>query len=76
MIGPPDSLSNLRPIMRKRNINETELQCKLRLLQDKTQEWNQNFWAEHNTAFIKVLAMPKDKALIYFLFYFFFVGEK
>lgn len=56
MIGPPDSLSNLRPIMRKRNINETVLQSKLRSLQDETQAWNQKFWAEHNITFIKVFS--------------------
>ncbi|GJQ71549.1 hypothetical protein Trydic_g11257 [Trypoxylus dichotomus] len=53
MIGPPDTVSNLRPIIRKRLLHETALQRQLRELQDKTQEWNQKFWFEHNTKFIQ-----------------------
>ncbi|XP_022916145.1 COA8 family protein CG14806, mitochondrial [Onthophagus taurus] len=53
MIGPPDPISNLRPIIRKRSLHETILQQKLREIQDSTQEWNQKFWSEHNTKFVK-----------------------
>lgn len=54
MIGPPDPVSNLRPIVRKRLLHETRLQRQLRELQYKTQEWNQEFWSKHNTKFIQV----------------------
>ncbi|XP_044271601.1 COA8 family protein CG14806, mitochondrial [Tribolium madens] len=53
LIGPPDPLSNLRPIIRKCLRDETPLQRQLRQMQDATQAWNQEFWAKHNTNFIK-----------------------
>lgn len=54
LIGPPDPISKLRPIVRRIVANETALQLKLRELQDETQDWNQKFWSEHNTKFIQV----------------------
>lgn len=54
LVGPPDPISNLRPILRRRHTFETELQQMLRETQDETQAWNQKFWAEHNTRFIQV----------------------
>ena len=54
IIGAPDSISNLRPIIRKKLGNETALQRQLREMQNATQEWNQEFWANHNANFIKV----------------------
>ncbi|KAJ8932720.1 hypothetical protein NQ314_014415 [Rhamnusium bicolor] len=53
IIGPPDPVSNLRPVIRKRLINESALQQRLREMQDTTQEWNHSFWSKHNTKFIK-----------------------
>ncbi|KAJ3642453.1 hypothetical protein Zmor_025241 [Zophobas morio] len=53
IIGAPDSISNLRPIIRKKLGNETALQRQLREMQNATQEWNQEFWANHNANFIK-----------------------
>ncbi|XP_066145986.1 COA8 family protein Y39B6A.34, mitochondrial [Euwallacea fornicatus] len=53
IIGPPDSLSNLRPIVRKIPKNETFVQKQFREAADATQKWNQEFWAKHNTNFIK-----------------------
>ncbi|KAF2905452.1 hypothetical protein ILUMI_00725 [Ignelater luminosus] len=53
MIGPPNPVSNLRPIIRQRLLHETPLQQRLRELQDETQAWNEEFWSEHNTRFIK-----------------------
>lgn len=67
IIGPPDPVSNLRPIIRKRLLNETALQHKLRTLQDATQAWNQEFWARHNTNFIKVI---NCYCLLLFLLYY------
>lgn len=57
LIGPPDPISNLRPIIRSCSLNETALQHHLRLMQDATQSWNQEFWTKHNTNFIKVQYM-------------------
>ncbi|KAJ8913819.1 hypothetical protein NQ315_003728 [Exocentrus adspersus] len=53
VIGPPDSISNLRPVIRGSLITETRLQRRLRESQDATQEWNQRFWSEHNSKFTK-----------------------
>lgn len=54
IIGPPDPVSNLRPIIRKCPLKETTLQQQLRQMQDATQLWNQEFWTKHNTNFLKV----------------------
>ncbi|XP_050310378.1 COA8 family protein CG14806, mitochondrial [Anthonomus grandis grandis] len=53
LIGPPDSQSNLRPIIRKILDNETVLQQRFRETADKTQKWNHEFWALHNSNFKK-----------------------
>ncbi|XP_030764253.1 APOPT family protein CG14806, mitochondrial [Sitophilus oryzae] len=53
IIGPPDSLSNLRPIIRKSLRNETVLQRHFRETANAIQIWNQEFWANHNTNFLK-----------------------
>lgn len=54
IIGPPDQISNLRPIIRRFPLNETALQQQLRHMQVATESWNQEFWTKHNTNFIKV----------------------
>lgn len=54
IIGPPDELSNLRPIIFAKPDNETKTEKKYRLAKEKTQEWNQEFWSKHNAKFIKV----------------------
>ncbi|CAG9760571.1 unnamed protein product [Ceutorhynchus assimilis] len=53
LIGPPDTLSNLRPIIRGILKNETVLQRKYRNTADATQKWNQEFWQKHNTNFLR-----------------------
>ncbi|KAF5269708.1 hypothetical protein FQA39_LY08631 [Lamprigera yunnana] len=53
VIGPPNSRSNLRPIIRQQQVNETRLEQKLRQFQDETQEWNEIFWSKHNASFTK-----------------------
>ncbi|KAK0087559.1 hypothetical protein PV325_000746 [Microctonus aethiopoides] len=53
IIGPPDELSNLRPIIFAKPDNETETEKKYRLAKEKTQEWNQEFWSKHNAKFIQ-----------------------
>lgn len=54
IIGPPDQISHLRPIIYKIHKNETQLQQQFRELANATQKWNQEFWAVHNTNFLKV----------------------
>lgn len=53
-IGPPDKLSNLRPILRHEAKDETPLERELRLKRVEVEEWNQRFWQNHNQKFIKV----------------------
>lgn len=55
MIGPPDPVSNLRKIIFKVPKNETNLEKKYRKLRNEVQEWNQNFWTQHNSRFFKVI---------------------
>ncbi|XP_026329866.1 APOPT family protein CG14806, mitochondrial [Hyposmocoma kahamanoa] len=51
MIGPPDPASNLRRIIFKQSVNETELEKKYREMRAEVQDWNQNFWTQHNSRF-------------------------
>uniref|UniRef100_A0A8C4T4W0 Cytochrome c oxidase assembly factor 8 n=1 Tax=Erpetoichthys calabaricus TaxID=27687 RepID=A0A8C4T4W0_ERPCA len=52
-IGPPDPVSNLRPIRFHVAANESTLEKHLRLFRQETEEWNQKFWATQNSSFIK-----------------------
>ncbi|XP_069494263.1 cytochrome c oxidase assembly factor 8 [Ambystoma mexicanum] len=52
-IGPPDRLSNLRPIKFYVADNESLLEQRLRLLRQETQDWNQKFWENQNLTFNK-----------------------
>lgn len=54
MIGPPDPVSNLRKIIFKQSVNETELEKKYREMRAEVQDWNQNFWTQHNSRFFQV----------------------
>ncbi|XP_025993995.1 COA8 family protein CG14806, mitochondrial [Solenopsis invicta] len=53
VIGPPDPVSNLRPVVFAGSTNETYFEKKYRKLRKETQQWNQIFWYKHNTSFIK-----------------------
>lgn len=53
-IGPPDKLSNLRPVVRQIPVDETAVETTLRLKRIEAEKWNQSFWANHNQKFIKV----------------------
>lgn len=68
MIGPPHPISNLRPIIRYKPHNETSLQEKLRNLHNETQQWNQTFWENHNTKFVKVGYIYQESILDYIRF--------
>lgn len=54
MIGPPCPRSHLRPLRLAKPQFETELQNRYRRTRLEVHDWNQAFWASHNTAFTKV----------------------
>lgn len=53
-IGPPNPLSNLRPIVYHVPENESELERRLRHLRQETEDWNHNFWTKQNFNYGKV----------------------
>lgn len=53
-IGPPDPVSNLRPVSFAKYDNESNLEKRYREARETTQSWNQNFWTKHNNSFVKV----------------------
>nr|XP_012221094.1 PREDICTED: APOPT family protein CBG23705, mitochondrial isoform X2 [Linepithema humile] len=53
IIGPPDPVSNLRPVVFACSPKETYLEKKYRKLKEETQEWNQAFWSQHNINFVE-----------------------
>uniref|UniRef100_A0A3Q0T0Z0 Cytochrome c oxidase assembly factor 8 n=1 Tax=Amphilophus citrinellus TaxID=61819 RepID=A0A3Q0T0Z0_AMPCI len=67
-VGPPNPLSNLRPIVYHIPENETELEKRLRNLRQETEDWNHNFWAKQNITFSKekeafIISQLKAKGL-------------
>ncbi|XP_023149818.2 cytochrome c oxidase assembly factor 8 [Amphiprion ocellaris] len=52
-IGPPNPLSNLRPIVYHVPENESELEKRLRHLRQETEDWNHEFWTKQNITFSK-----------------------
>ncbi|XP_013053690.3 cytochrome c oxidase assembly factor 8 [Anser cygnoides] len=50
-IGPPDRLSNLRPVIFHVPQDESALERRLREARQDTQAWNQQFWAQQNASF-------------------------
>uniref|UniRef100_A0A8C2DWA9 Cytochrome c oxidase assembly factor 8 n=1 Tax=Cyprinus carpio TaxID=7962 RepID=A0A8C2DWA9_CYPCA len=52
-IGPPDRLSNLRPIIYHISENETPLERTLRHLRQDTEDWSHEFWTNQNFTFSK-----------------------
>nr|XP_061798615.1 cytochrome c oxidase assembly factor 8-like [Nerophis lumbriciformis] len=52
-IGPPNPLSNLRPIIYREAKNESEVEKRLRNMRQDTEDWNHQFWAEQNLTFGK-----------------------
>lgn len=53
LIGPADSISNIRKVRLYEPPNETKLHKRYRLLRQETLEWQHNFWLKHNTDFTK-----------------------
>ncbi|VVC99439.1 unnamed protein product, partial [Leptidea sinapis] len=54
MIGPPDPVSNLRKIIFRKPHNESDLERKYRKLRAEVQDWNHDFWTQHNSRFFQV----------------------
>ncbi|XP_061551841.1 uncharacterized protein LOC133412530 isoform X1 [Phycodurus eques] len=52
-IGPPDPLSNLRPVVYRVARHESELERRLRNLRQDTEDWNHRFWTQQNVTFSK-----------------------
>ncbi|XP_029349785.1 cytochrome c oxidase assembly factor 8 [Echeneis naucrates] len=52
-IGPPNPLSNLRPVVYHVPENESELEKRLRHLRQETEDWNHDFWTKQNVSFSK-----------------------
>ncbi|XP_042356986.1 cytochrome c oxidase assembly factor 8 [Plectropomus leopardus] len=67
-IGPPNPLSNLRPIVYRVPENESELEKRLRHLRQETEDWNHDFWTKQNISFSKekeafIISQLKAKGL-------------
>ncbi|XP_029972936.1 cytochrome c oxidase assembly factor 8 [Salarias fasciatus] len=67
-IGPPNPLSNLRPIVYRVPEDESELERRLRRLRQETEDWNHQFWTKQNISFSKekeafILSQLKSKGL-------------
>ncbi|KAF7200940.1 cytochrome c oxidase assembly factor 8 [Nothobranchius furzeri] len=52
-IGPPNPLSNLRPIVYHIPEKESDLEKRLRMLRQETEDWNHEFWTKQNISFSK-----------------------
>uniref|UniRef100_A0A8C6S6C7 Cytochrome c oxidase assembly factor 8 n=1 Tax=Neogobius melanostomus TaxID=47308 RepID=A0A8C6S6C7_9GOBI len=50
-IGPPNRLSNMRPIVYRAPDRETQLEKRLRTLRQETEDWNHDFWTKQNVTF-------------------------
>ncbi|XP_078046530.1 cytochrome c oxidase assembly factor 8 [Augochlora pura] len=61
IIGPPDPVSNLRPIIFAKSKNETNLEKKYRETREATQIWNQKFWTQHNASFTEERKQFQEK---------------
>lgn len=52
-IGPPDPVSNIRPVRFQVHAEETDTERIFRQRQKETIEWNHAFWKKHNATFFK-----------------------
>ncbi|CAG5131405.1 unnamed protein product [Candidula unifasciata] len=52
-IGPPDSISNIRPIQFYVPPDETHTEKDFRLQRQEVLEWNKQFWTDHNSRFFQ-----------------------
>lgn len=54
LIGPPDPVSNIRPVKFQVHPHETSAERTFRQKQAETIQWNQDFWQTHNTKFFQM----------------------
>lgn len=64
MIGPPDKISNIRPVLFHIPENESLQEKEYRLIRQEILQWNQEFWTDHNTRFVKVSLKSKKYFLL------------
>ncbi|XP_033893487.2 cytochrome c oxidase assembly factor 8-like [Acipenser ruthenus] len=67
-VGPPDRMSNLRPIKYHIPEYESPLESRLRKLRQETEDWNHQFWTNQNISFSKekegfIYSCLKEKGL-------------
>ncbi|KAK9501644.1 hypothetical protein O3M35_012335 [Rhynocoris fuscipes] len=53
IVGPPNPISNIRPITFHIPKNETSLEKVFRLKREDVQKWHEEFWSQHNLQFTK-----------------------
>ncbi|GLH07609.1 APOPT family protein CG14806, mitochondrial [Gryllus bimaculatus] len=53
VIGPPDKISNLRPVIVHIPKEESSIEKQFRLKREEIQKWNETFWSNHNTKFFE-----------------------
>lgn len=53
-VGPPDPISNIRPVRFYVPPDETAVEKSFRLQRSEVLEWNQMFWRDHNSRYFKV----------------------
>lgn len=66
MIGPPDKISNIRPVLFHIPENESLPEKEYRLIRQEVLQWNQEFWTDHNTRFVKV-SLNSEKLILLLL---------
>ena len=50
-VGPPNKLSNIRPIRLKQVLNESQSEIDYRKSREALNQWNCDFWSSHNQLF-------------------------
>ncbi|CAD5223955.1 unnamed protein product [Bursaphelenchus okinawaensis] len=60
-VGPPDSVSKIRPIKLRRVDNETHLERDYRVARESLNQWNSDFWRQHNIEFEKCKSVFVEK---------------
>ncbi|KAL1933759.1 hypothetical protein VTP01DRAFT_7849 [Rhizomucor pusillus] len=61
MIGTPDPISNLRPVRYYIPPDETEAEKEWRLMQQRVDEFNQDFWTRNNSMFLQAKAEYEEQ---------------
>ncbi len=64
VIGKPDPVTNLRPIIFYVPEKETAIEKRYRLERYLLQEWNHRFWRRHNEMFVKVRLLKNTYAAL------------